>query len=201
MIKNNKGPVSPIARQGGFTLVETMFAVMILTFTIVSMMTVVANSLFAARYARDDITVSYLLQESIDAIRNDRDTSVFLQSGDIDTAWSTFVSKYANCLDSSRGCYFEVLTSSPPVTCPLDGDGGCPQLCYDSSAINTSYYVSENTLSRSCPDNDMIKSNFIRKIVVTDNGDEINVVVTISWMNGNLSKSRSLETTFMKWQS
>lgn len=181
----------------GFTLVETMFAVMILTFTIVSMMTVVANSLFAARYAKDEITVNYLLQEVIDSIRNDRDTSVFLQNTQtIDAAWDDFADKYTDCV-GPRGCTFDVLSSTSPTLCPTSG---CPKLCYDSNADTSSFYVNEDTFG-DCPGTGQIQTNFSRKIVVTRNADEINVTVTISWLNGTLTRTRSLSTTFMKWQS
>ncbi|HLP86799.1 MAG TPA: type II secretion system protein [Candidatus Paceibacterota bacterium] len=187
IIKNNKG----------FTLVETMFAVMILTFTIVSMMTVVANSLFAARYARDEITTSYLLQEVIDYIRNDRDTTVFLQNTQsIDTAWSTFVNKYTNCSNEDTGCYFDILSPTvTPVECSsLDG---CPYLYYDENANSTPFYVSDDGMGNS----GKVKTDFQRKIVITQVGDELKIVVTISWKNGSLTKTRSLSTSMMKWQS
>ena len=187
MIKNNKG----------FTLVETMFAVMILTFTIVSMMTVVANSLFAARYARDEITTSYLLQEVIDHIRNDRDTTVFLQNTQsIDAAWSDFINKYNNCSNEETGCYFDVLSSPvTPVECSSLND--CPYLYYDENANDGAFYVSDDgvgNLGKAITD-------FQRKIVVTQNGDELKILVTISWQNGSLTKTRSLSTSMMKWQS
>jgi len=194
-IKNNKG----------FTLVETMFAVMILTFVIVGMMTVVASSLFSARYAKDEITANYLLQEVVDYIRNDRDTTVFLQSGDVSTAWNTFANRYtANCSNQATGCYFDVLNAinaSPvtPTVCSSSSEG-CPNLCYNEEANNTSYYSSEGAFG--CGTG-IIRTNFERKIVITrnvENTDELNVFVTVSYLNGTLTKTRSLSTTIMKWQ-
>lgn len=197
-IKTNNGPARKNTRSisAGFTLVETMFAVMILTFTIVGMMTVVANSLFAARYARDEITATYLLQEVVDSIRNDRDTSVFLQNTQtVDDAWTDFVTKYNNCADSNTGCYFDVLNSNSITEC--SSIDGCPNLYYDADASETQFYVNDDGLGNS----GKTKTGFQRKIVATPNGaDEVNVSVTISWKNGGLPVSRSLSTTFMKWQ-
>ena len=182
--------------QNGFTLVETMFAIMILTFTIVGMMTVVSGSLFAARYAKDEITASYLMEEVIDSIRNDRDTLVFLQdTQSIDTAWTAFASKYSPCA-SSNGCYFDVLSSSTPAACSLSETNG-KDLYYDPNASNTAFYTNDNGLGNS----GKTKSGFQRKILFLQNGDQITVTVTVSWFNGNLPKSRSLSTTLMKWQS
>lgn len=173
-IKNNKG----------FTLVETMFAVLILTFTIVGLMSIVADSLFQARYARDEITVNYLLQEAVDYIRNDRDSTVFLGGG----VWNTFLDKYNNC--SGNGCYFDVLATSVNIqSCPSDG---CPYLNYDEKATPGSFYNYDTG----------VKTNFQRKIIVQQNAnpDEIDVTVTIDWKNGGLAATRSLKTSLLKWQ-
>ena len=181
-IKNNKG----------FTLVETMFAVLILSFAIVSMMTVIANSLFAARYARDEITVNYLLQEVVDYIRNDRDTTVLLVGGQ---TWESFFAKYSNCSNEETGCYFDVLSESAisPTECP---SGGCPNLYFDANADTTPFYTNDDGINTG-----KIRTNFRRKIVVVQNGlDEIDVTITIDWINGSLPVSRSLKTSFMKWQ-
>lgn len=195
----NKGPARKNVRStlSGFTLVETMFAVMILTFTIVGMMTVVANSLFAARYARDEITTSYLLQEVMDYIRNDRDTTVFLQNTQsIDAAWSDFVSKYNNCSNEDTGCYFDVLSPVvTPVECPsLDG---CPYLYYDDNADEEAFYMNDDGIGNS----GRVKTDFQRKIVVTQVGDEVKILITINWKNGSLTKTRFLSTSMLKWQS
>lgn len=186
-VKNNKG----------FTLIETMFAVLILTSAIASMMSVVANSLFTARYARDETTVNYLLQEVVDFIRNDRDTTVFLDgsTGNTSTIWNNFYLKYSNCTNESTGCYFDVFGDATPNMCSFDG---CPYLYYNKNADTTPFYESDNTGHP-----DWVQTNFRRKIVVKLNPlnpNEINVIVTINWKNGGLDVSRSLESSFMKWQ-
>jgi type II secretory pathway pseudopilin PulG len=179
----------------GFTLVETMFAVFILTSTIVGLMTVVSNSLFAARYARDEITVNYLLQEVVDYIRNDRDTTVFLGSGG---TWDSFFAKYSvPCSASGGGCTVDVLNRTDPEPCPYGL--GCPYLYYDKNADTTSFYVTDNGINMG----NMAKTNFRRKIVVEQNAtkpDEIDVTVTVDWQNGSLPMTRSLKTSFLKWQ-
>lgn len=191
---------SKIKKNKGFTLVETMFAVFILTFTIVGLMTVVANSLFAARYARDEITANYLLQEVIDYVRNDRDTTVFLGAVAGPTNWANFLTKYKNC--SNDGCYFDVLKGTTPKMCNLQASSNgsrCPFLYYDEKATDTPFYTNDNNLGNT----GKVKTNFQRKILVTqnlENPDEIDVAVTVYWKNGGLTKFRSLETSLLKWQ-
>jgi type II secretory pathway pseudopilin PulG len=199
-IKSNKKTMPNLV--SGFTLVETMFAVYILTFTIVGLMTVISNSLFAARYAKDEVTANYLLQEVVDYIRNDRDTTVFLGSGSgtTGTAWNTFTTHYSACSSSgsSYGCYFEVLNGSVPNPCEYSSDTkstGCPPLYYNDAADNSPFYTYDQRGGLNKP------TIFKRKIVVNKNGDdELDVTVTAYWKNGGLPVSRSLTTTLMNWQ-
>ena len=196
IVRSNKKTMPNLV--SGFTLVETMVAVLILTLTIVSLMTVVSNSLFAARYARNDITAGYLAQEVIDDIRNHRDTSVFLQTAEpnMSTAWATFTTKYALCLGPT-GCFFDVLgrdRTTPPPAC---NDTNCKKLYYDANALTTPYYMNDDGTNAG-----KVDSGFQRRIVVALNGtDEMIVTVTIYWKNGSINKSRILTSSLLKWQS
>jgi type II secretory pathway pseudopilin PulG len=191
IIKKNRF-VSTLSNKGGFTLVETMFAVFILTFVIVGLMTVVANSLFAARYARDEITANYLLQEAIDYIRNDRDTSVFLNGVD----WDTFYSRYGGC-HTPNGCSFDLTKTkenSVISTCPTDG---CT-LYYNDNADITPFYINS-------PDGapkGSVETKFKRKIIVTQGQDnEIIVKVSVLFKNGGIDRERILTTSLTNWQA
>ncbi len=190
-----------IKKENGFTLVESLTAIFILTLSIVGLMGVVSSSLFAARYGRDEITANFLLQEVVDYIRNDRDSSVFLSStvGSTETLWTNFYNKYTNCF-SNDGCTIDVLedmTSTSPVSCPALG---CPNLYYKASPTGTeSFYKTDDGSGMT----GYTKTNFKRKIVVkqdTLDPNQINVKVTIDWKNGNLTKKRELSSTITRWQ-
>lgn len=183
-----------IQKNKGFTLVETMFAVFILTFAISSLMSVVASSIFSARYARDEITANYLLQEVIDYVRNDRDSQVFLQTETPGIAWQTFVQRYDLCSDPSEGCYVDVYKNTPLVKCDGGGVSGCPAFYLDQNASGGNFYTYDTT---------PVTTNFKRQLVVTRNPlnqDEIFVTATIEWKNGGLSKTRELKSSLVKWQ-
>lgn len=177
----------------GFTIIETLIAVLIMTISITSLMTVVTSSLFAAKYTRDKVTATYLLQETVDYIRNDRDTSVFLQrETTTDDAWNSFKQKYANCTEfSTYSCYIDVVSSAGIKTlssCNLNNTD-C-NLYYNKDATGAFYNYN----------NDGEKSNYKRRIVVkTPNPDEMDVEVIVSWMNGGLPKSMSLKTSLLNW--
>jgi len=191
-----------IKKNKGFTLVETMVAVFILSMIIISLMAVVARSLFASRYARDEITANYLLQEAVDYIRNDRDTFAFLASEITNETWENFIDKYKNCEDPTRGCYVDVYLSltnpTLPVTvreCPYNSNQAittCPKLLYNPNSTNSFYNYDDGQ-----------ETNFRRKIMVNvnpTNRDEIIVEAIVYWVNGDISKSRSLKTSLWRWQ-
>lgn len=189
----------------GFTLVETMVAVFILSLVIISLMSVVASSLFASRYARDEIIANYLLQEAVDYIRNDRDTTIFLNTSvETEVSWTTFVDKYSACGVENQGCYIDIFKSLEDTTSPDNikqcsynpgpEDTTCPKFFFDSNSDSSFYNYGGGGGS---------ESNFIRKIVFTVNPinkNEVIVKVTVYWINGDLSKSRSLQTSLTRWQ-
>ena len=191
-----------LEKENGFTLVESLTAIFILTLAIVGLMGVVSSSLFAARYGRDEITANFLLQEAVDYIRNDRDSTVFLSGsvGSTSTAWTSFYSKYLNS-QSTSGCTLDILPSlvsvASPVSCPA---ADCPNLYYKSNpGVGESFYKTDDGSGMS----GYTKTNFKRKIVVKQNVsdvDQIDVTDNIKWKNGNLDKQRSLSTTITRWQ-
>jgi prepilin-type N-terminal cleavage/methylation domain-containing protein len=185
-------------KQKGFTLVETMVAVFILTIALASLLTLTASSIFSARYARNEITANYLLQEAADYIKNDRDTVVFNQNTG-GTGWTTFLNKYgyssSGVCFSSNGCYFEPanMSSVPPTVCI---SGTCPKFNYDNAATYNTFYTYKSPSV-------IVPSIFSRKIqmsVNSSNADELDVSITVNWTNGSLGRSRSLQISLLNWQ-
>jgi prepilin-type N-terminal cleavage/methylation domain-containing protein len=194
----------------GFTLVEAMVAIFILTVALSAMLGLTANSVFDARYARNEIVANYLLQEAADYIRNDRDTIAFQHNGGGD--WTSFLNKYGynngvgsnTCFvlssalpTSTDGCYLEPADAIPvPSLCntsPVFGSSRCPLLYFDPDAINNDFYNYHGTGT---------ESNFKRQILMSispSNPDELWVKVNLEWKNGNLVKSRSLQLSLLKW--
>ncbi len=204
----------------GFTLIETMVAIFILTVAMGSLLSVTASSFYASRYAKNEMTVTYLLQEPIDYIRNDRDTIAF-QATDNTTAteggWEAFLVKYgyveggqgAFCF-SSNGCYFEPADVADPLflkdcgsSNPATGASGCPFLNYDEEGVHNGYYTYKTAGGLS-------PSLFRRRILLSANPnnisedgvpEEVDIRVIIEWTNGTLLKTRTLEASLLNWQS
>lgn len=202
--KNIKVPAST---QKGFTLIETMIAVLILTATLSGFFAVVANSLFSARYANNEITANYLIQEALDSIRNDRDTVAFQNADPVDPnlGWSNFKLKYSSCFDSigpsaRGGCYFEPAdVNSLPQVCDVDprnnfGVLNCPVLNYDEKTQGYGFYTYHDL---------GITGNFKRKVVMSDNpnrSDQLDIRVTVEWLNGSVVRTRSMVVSLLNWK-
>jgi len=184
-MNNNK-----LQKNKGFTLVEVMVAVFVLTISVSSLMSLLSTSLFAAKYARNEITANYLSQEVIDFIRNERDTIVFLSNQNSNDGWNKFVDKYKDCSDESANCYIDVNKDIGPTKCP---ESEC-FLYFDEKAEKNVFYNYEKRGQI---------TNFERKLIFlknSSNSDEINVEVIVYWKNGGISKTKSLKTSLMKWQ-
>jgi len=74
-----------LCSSSGFTLIETLVAVSILTMAIVAPMTLVSKSLSAAYYARDQIAAFHLAQEAIETVRHIRDHNILVTALDTPT--------------------------------------------------------------------------------------------------------------------
>ena len=80
-------------KKTGFTLLETLVAITLLTIAIVAPMSLTTQALGSAYYARDQITASYLAQEGLEAVRSVRDANIISNSlGGRSTAtrWPSF---------------------------------------------------------------------------------------------------------------
>lgn len=62
-------------KQGGFTLVEAMVAISILSLAVTGPLLIAQKGLGSSVYARDQITAFYLAQEAVEYIRNVRDSN------------------------------------------------------------------------------------------------------------------------------
>jgi prepilin-type N-terminal cleavage/methylation domain-containing protein len=186
------------SHQKGFTLIEAMVAIFILTIALSSLISLTASSVFSARYAANEMTAGYLLQEVADYVRNDRDTTVFENNGG-GVGWANFINKYGNgsstlCF-SVNGCYFEPTSIStvPPTICP---GGTCPALNYDKNATYNAFYTYRSLAGSTA-------SIFRRKVIMkinVNNPDELDVKVVLDWYNGGAPRTRVLNITLLNWQ-
>lgn len=106
----------------GFTLVETLVAVSILTLAIAGPLAVSSLAISESQHARNQITASYLAQDGIEAMINIRNSN-FLRGND-------WLSNLDNCL-SPKKCGIDSRESPLQVS---NCSGSCPKMKYDSAS-------------------------------------------------------------------
>lgn len=190
----------------GFTLVEAMFAVFILTFVIVSLMSVVSSSLYSARYAKQEIIMNFLIQEALDGIRNDRDSGVFLG----DEEWEDFVNRYTNNCEESKGCQIEIGIGEDPTIKSCPNSNSCGKIYLNEEADVPYNHASEgeNTYMRRYIIAEEIPMPLDPYVVETE-GEPIpgkstyglKIKVVVIWdPPTSLFKERSVEMTLLDWR-
>lgn len=199
--KNNKG----------FTIIEALIAIFILSISVASMLGVTAMSSSSSKYSNNEITANYLLQEAVDSIRNSRDTVAFQMDDEPNGGWNNFLKRYGydvangtkNKCFSSEGCYLEIekfdaegALNEDVQECSPEPEG-CLFMSYNPSLESNSFYF-YNT-------EDLNPSIFKRKVLMTIdpvNPDEVKIVATVSWKNniGASERTQKLEVSLLNWQ-
>jgi prepilin-type N-terminal cleavage/methylation domain-containing protein len=95
-------------KKTGFTLLETLVAVGILSIGIAGPIYAASQGLISARNSANRLTASYLAQEGIEAIRQARDDAFLTSYPNTSTAWSSFMnSGLVLACSSQYGCVFD----------------------------------------------------------------------------------------------
>jgi type II secretory pathway pseudopilin PulG len=168
----------------GFTLIETLVAISILMMAIVAPMSLAAQSLGAAYYARDQITAFYLAQEAIEVVRSVRDGNI-LRIAEGQQGVNIF-----DGIPSTTGQAFTVDSLADPsaalVLCPLSG---CPPLQTDGNVYG--YH------------NGWTNTTFVRSVtakLINNNPDELRITVTVTWQEGTYQqRTFSINEDLYRW--
>ncbi len=169
----------------GFTLIETLFAILIFSASLVSLMAIAGRGIAAANTAREQTVAHYLAQEGVEVVRNIRDTNF------INSEWDDV---FTNCINSSP-CQIDYGNGSTVpvlIDCPNNTDG-CQ--VYNSFDAYTNTVTPEPT-------------PYFRKIYVEAgaldpiNGgvNEYRVVSKISWKSKGVDRLVTMQTILKKWQ-
>jgi type II secretory pathway pseudopilin PulG len=82
--------ITQIQKSAGFTMIETLVAVTLLTMSVGAPLTLAAKSLQAAQYSRDQIVAFNLAQEAIEVVRAQRDKNLIkIAGGNTSLDWLT----------------------------------------------------------------------------------------------------------------
>ena len=171
----------------GFTLIETLVAISILTAAIAGPLVLSIKSIGTASVSQDQLVAFYLGQEVIEYVRNVRDSNLIGKNlEDTSFDWLKGLLEYCEI----NGCYIDVVAENSQVTdC---GSGGCVnKLKFDGK--NYGYSLGVN-------------SSFTRTVRITNlvnsNADEAQVDITMEWKSkyGNKKKTMELQDHIFNWR-
>lgn len=192
-------------RQGGFTIVETLVAVMILAFAIIGPFALAAQSLRASYDARNELVATYLALEGIEIVHNIRDNN----SGDDATLDHT---KWMDNIITGKcrpnGCVPDI-TEQPGVGSVWKADAlvSCPPgLCADRNVVYFNPTTGLYRQSASALSAPWQKTLYTRKLEVVgiDNAAnpqrQVRITSTVTYLGyGHKIRTLSIADNFYNW--
>lgn len=185
--------------QEGFTLIETLVAIFILALTIGALLTLTAGGFFTIRYAKNDIVASNLLQESLEYVRNSRDTAAQQPNA----TWSNWLKVYEdNGCTTAKGCIINPYDKTLSQQVQACTASKCPYLNYYTKNDKDGFYT-YNTNNYFDSDKSYTTS-FIRTVtfdeIQVDAGvPQIVVTARMDWLNGTNPKSVTQSIVLTQW--
>lgn len=183
-------------KKNGFTILETIIALGVISVSIAGVFSAVRTGLFASINSKDEIKAFYLGQEAIEGLRNKKDANKLnsLNAGVV-TNWLNGIA-YQNSDPCYPGktCTIDTYNGNVLATC-TGGFGTC-QYLYQHP---TSYFYSYLTISP------WTTTKFKREIQIECSSacattDEITITVKISWLQGNINKDVKIKTLMTNWR-
>ncbi len=168
----------------GFTLVESLVAIAVLSLSITATFTAVQSGLKTSITAKNQVTAFYLAQEAMEYIKNVRDENALHSVNGTVTNWLTGLTVTSGgasgpC-DYGKVCTIDSLQDT--VTYCGVSLGTCPVLNQDSVSGLFSYLTGGNYRS----------TTFKREIrfqSVALNSSEVLVIINMSWTTEGVNKS------------
>lgn len=182
MVKINK-------KQGGFTILESIVAILVLSLSIAGVFSAVRQSLSQAIIAKEEVRAFYLAQEAVEIIRNQRDANRLTTiTNRVVTPWLTNISNVP-----SDPCYFGKI-------CRID-----------VTKTGGSYFHSCGYGWDSCDDMGQDETNHLyaysgtpvkmkREVQIERvDADEIMITVRMSWKKGLVTYEFKAKTYLYNW--
>ena len=199
----------PIERQalGGFTLIETLIAILILTLSIVGPFQVVQGVLSSAYNARDQLVAAGLAQEAMEYTRMVRDSN-YLYNAQVGANTVTWL----NGMDGNNGpnCYYSPAPANGNHPCRIEPRAmdvtssrfyanGSLVLCTDSTGLSCPHPLYVDSFGVYNQQDIGTVSKYTRVMTLTKiNDHETMVTVTVTWENHG-AKSVTVSENLQDW--
>jgi prepilin-type N-terminal cleavage/methylation domain-containing protein len=191
-IRNSRAP-------NGFTLVEAMVSIAILSVALLGPFYAAQQALTASATAKDQLTASMLAQEGIEYVRSIRDDNylyISTNSGTTQT-WlygldGTNQSGTANAIPTEN-CF-------TPNLCVVDPDQNIVRACTAASCLTFPLYINSTTYLYN-QSTSGTQTSFVRTIQLTPiSATEVKVVATVHWTYHTTPYSTSVTEYLDNWQ-
>lgn len=169
----------------GFTLVETLVAIFIITTAIAGAMAATQRSLQTSFYSRDQVVTFFLAEEAMEAIRNIRDTNFKLNKAN----WLESIPVPSTNGQSAVVCV-DWVSQSQGYT------------IYSCSNFALRYNNSTGQYGHTLSGPATINTNMSRKITLTRvSADQVLVEVEMRWKTGSQpERSYQFHKTLLNWK-
>ncbi|HEV3244890.1 MAG TPA: prepilin-type N-terminal cleavage/methylation domain-containing protein [Candidatus Paceibacterota bacterium] len=197
--------------QTGFTLIETMVAISLLMLALIPPMSLAAQALTTAYYARNQVTAYYLAQEGIEIVRAVRDANIIAIAEGNSSANIFDGIPYGTTAATAPAFTVDALqvTSSALDTCT---SSGCPPLqtngsvygyapgC-EPSGTNGTWTTSDCGTASGWTD-----TTFTRTVkaylLSSSDPDEMRVTVSVTWKQGSFqTQTFTINEDLYRWVS
>lgn len=167
----------------GFTLIETLFAILIFSAALISLLAISGKGISATNEVKNESTAYYLAQEGLEVVRNIRDTQFITLQGGGSGAWTDGFLGTPDC-GAPAGCY--VVYSNAGVPTLSEVSGASAEILLDNGLYG----------------NTGTPTGFSRVISVQPGLglDEYVITSRVEWQAKTIKKSVTLQTILKKWQ-
>ncbi len=185
-------------KNSGFTLIETLIAVLLLAVAIAGPLTIASKGFVTATVAKDQVIAYYIAQDAVEYVRFARDTNGLRGASWLSGSGGTpaGINLLTPCTDPN-GCYLDSTDNVPPsapAACSLSECSDRP-MYYDATNHRFSYNTSLGAAARTI---------FTRAILlspVNGNTDEYLLTVTVMWNDvGGSIRQVVLKEHLYNWQ-
>lgn len=177
-------------KEKGFSIVEALVAIAVLTAAIAGIYSTVQAGLSQATLSKDEVKAFYLAQEAFEIVRNIRDSNrIEILFSNPSLPWLYGID--SNC-QSGNVCV--VNAKNMTVTdCGSTSWGSCQNLRQDLSPLSPTYMLYGHDPGFSI-------TNFKREIKIQEiNSNEVVMTVRITWSKGLSTKTYQASMYLMKW--
>lgn len=165
----------------GFSLLETLVALAVLTSAVMGPMSLASTSIRSASISHNNVAASFLAEEGLEIVRARRDNSIYSGAG--------WMGDLGEC--ATQDCLVDAFASSPAdILRPCSG--ACPPIKYDPT----------NGTFQHTTGNDTIFTRVINIIPVGAGDKEVRVNVTVTWRERFLPVDSKvfIDTTLSNWK-